>query len=138
MISEYGIKVLWAGWRDDPRIGFSDKGFADWADKISVGTRMLLYETERPRPGQNVIGIKSIMAEVQVAKMFDEVKELTPPTQQHEHLILVDILRNRDSVTPIPLRRIKQITKQQQFPFQMTYLPLDEQTYNRLLQEWDR
>ena len=138
MLSKFGIKVLWAGWRDDPRIGFSSSGYNQWKDKIMVGTRMLIYEAADPRPEYSSPGIKSIMAEVQVTKMFDEVKGQTAPNQEHEHLILVDILRKRDSVPPIPLRRIRALIQNTIFPFQSTYLTLEEDVYNLLLKEWER
>lgn len=44
MTSDYGIKVLWAGWQNEPYFGFSNQGYKQWGSSIEIGSRMLLYE----------------------------------------------------------------------------------------------
>lgn len=132
----YGIKLVWAGWKDDPEVGFSDLGFERWKDEVGVGTRMLIYETMKPRPGDKIKGTQSIVAEVEITRGF----ELAPdraPTEQHEHLVAIKILRPRGSVQPIPRTAVRKLIRVDTFPHQgENFHPLDETTYKRLLLYW--
>ncbi len=137
MTSDYGIKVLWAGWQNEPYFGFSAQGYKQWGNNIEIGSHMLLYESLKPRPGHNR-GIQSIMAEVEVVTGFDEVTDVVAPTVEHEHLIGVKVLRLRGSVNPIPLDHIRQIIQKSSFPSGFTYWRLTAAEYTNLLKEWDR
>lgn len=132
-MSQYGIKPLWAGWQDDPRIGFSERGFKKWSGEIKLGTKMLIYETSIGG------GVKKIVGEVEVEKDFAEVYAVTPPNEEHPHLVLVKVLRSRRSVKPIDLHRVRELINDPKFPHQgEAFKPLDEATYNLLLKEWER
>ncbi|MFN8527725.1 MAG: hypothetical protein U0670_03840 [Anaerolineae bacterium] len=135
-MTQYGIKLLWAGWKDDPEIGFSQQGYQQWKDEIGVGTRMLLYETSKARPNSKTKGELAIIGEVEVVRGFEKAPDRSP-TDEHTYLLGVKVLRSRNSVRAIPLTAIRKLLRDENFPLQgEKYHPLDEKTYNVLLRMW--
>jgi hypothetical protein len=136
-MTEYGIKMVWKGWKDELVIGFSDAGYTKWKNKIKPGTRMLVYETAKPREEHDSKGVKAIVGEIEVTSTFEEASGEPTPTKEHPHPVYVKVLRPRDTVKQISLQRIREIIKDKNFPFRETWYPLTEKQYKELLAEWN-
>lgn len=129
----YGIKLVWAGWKDDKVIGFSSRGAARWGADVTPGTRMLLYETANKAPGSTAKGTKSIVGEVEVVGTFEEGEKLRAPTEQHDRLIPVKVLRPRREGRSIPLARVRELIGDEGWPrMGESWKPLSQDVYERL------
>ncbi len=95
-MTPYGLKLVWAGWNDDPTIGFSSRAASRWADQLPVGTRMLLYETTGKPKGSKAKGTKSLVGEVEVSGSFDEGATVRAADEQHDAVIPVKVIRARE------------------------------------------
>ena len=138
-MSKYGIKLLWAGWRDEEVIGFSPRAYEHWKDDIQPGTRMLIYETTVQRPGENFKSAKGIIGEVEVIEGFAKSAGLVTPTEEHNHALYVKVIRGRDIVTPIPLEKVRTILAKPKFPQQgEAWHPIFETMYRDFIKIWDK
>ena len=84
-----GIKLVWAGWDDDPTIGFSGRAAKRWAALLPPGTRMLLYETTGRAKGSKAKGTKSIVGEVEVSGSFEDGAAIRAADEQHDSILPV-------------------------------------------------
>lgn len=133
----YGIKLVWAGWDNDPTIGFSSRAAGRWADKLPAGTRMLLYETTGKPKGSKAKGTKSIVGEVEVSGTFDDGEAIRSPDEQHDRVIPVTVIRRRDEQPLIPLERVREILNDDQYPrMGESWRPLSEEEYQAFMAEW--
>jgi hypothetical protein len=138
-MTQYGIKLVWAGWNNDAVIGFSDRGYARWGGSIVPGTRMLLYETATPRPGVTHKGTKSIVGEVEVTGTFDDGEQYRTPTEQHDRLVPVKVLRPRREGKSIPLDRVRELIGDEGWPRRgEAWKPLSREVYEQLCAELER
>lgn len=138
-MTQYGIKLLWAGWKDDNVIGFSHRGYKRWSDEIKLGTRMLLYETSIKRPGTTSKGTRSIIGEVEVSGSFEDGEKYRAPSEQHDHLVPVKVLRPRREGKRIPLDRIRELINDASWPRQgETWKPLNREVYELLCAELEK
>jgi hypothetical protein len=137
-MSKYGIKLLWAGWQDNETvIGFSPQAYERWKDDIQVGTRMLIYETTKQRPGSSFRSAKGLIGEVEVIEGFAKSSGLATPTEEHDQPVKVKVIRGRSSVDPIPLERVRKILADPKFPQQgEAWRPIFETMYRDFLKIW--
>lgn len=134
-MTNYGIKLVWAGWDDEPTIGFSKRAAKRWADKLPAGTRMLLYETTGKPKGSKAKGTKSIVGEVEVSGTFEDGEAVRVPDEQHDALIPVTVVRQRESVTPVSLERVREILGEEKYPrMGESWRPLSEAEYEALVE----
>lgn len=127
-MTRYGIKIVWSMWNDYPGVGFSDSAYYRWKDSLSPGTRMLLYEIS---PTQAITG------EAKVSGSFADGEKIPPQTKEHPHMLPLEILRSKSTVTPIPLKTIREILRDDRFPLQgESWHPLSEYQYNLILEKW--
>lgn len=132
-MTTYGIKMVWAGWNDDPTIGFSSRAAQRWADKLPAGTRMLLYETMNKPKGSKAKGTKSLVGEVEVTGTFEDGAAVRAPDEQHDAVIPVKVVRQRDAVTPVPLDTVREILNDPSYPrMGESWRPLSEAEYQAL------
>lgn len=137
-MSGYGIKLVWARWHDENVVGFSDRAKKKWEDDIEPGIRMLIYETSIKRPGNTKRGVKAIVGEVEVTGTWEQGAGKATPTQEHDNPVDVRVLRYRADISPIPLRRVREIIRDASFPHQgQAWRPLSQEQYRALLAEWD-
>lgn len=135
-MTPYGIKLVSAGWKDDPVIGFSNQGHKRWKDSIKPGTRMLLYETGTPPPGTKFVGTKSIIGEVEVTGTFEDGEKQRAPTEQHDRLVPVKVLRPRREGKSIALQRARELIGDEGWPrMGETWKPLEREVYEQLCAE---
>ena len=135
-MTAYGIKLVWAGWKDDKVIGFSDRGHKRWGDNIKPGTRMLLYETATKRPGVSTKGTMSVVGEIEVTGTFEDGERLRAPTEQHDKLVPAKVLRPRRENKSIPLARVRELIDDPQWPRQgEAWKPLSKAVYEQLCAE---
>ena len=135
-MTTYGLKLVWAGWDDDPTIGFSSRAAKRWADQLPVGTRMLLYETTGKPKGSKAKGTKSIVGEVEVTGTFEDGEKVRAADEQHDAVIPVKVVRTRESVTPVSLERAREILNDDQWPrMGESWRPLSEAEYQALVTE---
>jgi hypothetical protein len=133
-MTNYGIKLVWAGWDNDPTVGFSGRAAKRWAAELPAGTRMLLYETTGKAKGSKAKGTKSIVGEVEVSGTFEDGANIRAADEQHDEVIPVKVIRKRDSVTPVPLDRVREILKDAEYPrMGESWRPLSEAEYQALL-----
>jgi hypothetical protein len=133
-MTSYGIKLVWAGWDNDPTIGFSGRAAKRWADELPVGTRMLLYETTGKPKGSKAKGTKSIVGEVEVSGSFADGERIRAADEQHDAVIPVSIVRSRESVTPVSLDEARAILDDEQWPrMGESWRPLSEAEYKALV-----
>jgi hypothetical protein len=133
-MTPYGIKLVWAGWQDDPTIGFSSRAAQRWADELPAGTRMLLYETTGKPKGSKAKGTKSIVGEVEVTGTFADGENIRAADEQHDAVIPVRVVRARASVTPVPLETVREILQDAQWPrMGESWRPLSAAEYQALL-----
>ncbi|HLV35089.1 MAG TPA: hypothetical protein VKY59_08255 [Spirillospora sp.] len=133
-MTTYGIKLVWAGWHDDPTIGFSSRAAKRWAAELPAGTRMLLYETTGRPKGSKAKGTKSIVGEVEVTGTFEDGEKIRAADEQHDAVIPVKVVRPRDSVTPVPLDTVRSILNDDQWPrMGESWRPLSEAEYQALV-----
>ena len=133
-MTQYGIKLVWAGWDNDPTVGFSSRAAKRWADQLPVGTRMLLYETTGKPKGSKAKGSKSIVGEVEVSGTFEDGETIRCADEQHDAVIPVKVIRLRSSVTPVPLERAREILNDPQWPrMGESWRPLSEAEYRALV-----
>ncbi|MBZ0302821.1 MAG: hypothetical protein K8J31_23960 [Anaerolineae bacterium] len=133
-MTNYGIKLVWAGWNDDPTIGFSSRAAKRWASELPAGTRMLLYETTGKPKGSKAKGTKSLVGEVEVSGTFEEGAAIRAAEEQHDAVIPVKIVRTRESVTPVPLDQVRAILHDEQWPrMGESWRPLSEAEYQALV-----
>lgn len=129
-----GIKLVWAGWRDDPLIGFSNRGYSRWHESLERGTRMLVYETTGKAPGSKAKGTRSIVGEVEVAGTFEEGEAHRAPTEQHDRLLPVETRISRTNAHPIPLERVRELIDDPGWPrMGETWKPLTDAQYQALI-----
>jgi hypothetical protein len=132
----YGIKLVWAGWNNDSTIGFSKRAAKRWADELPAGTRMLLYETTGKPKGSKAKGTKSIVGEVEVSGTFEEGEKIRAADEQHDAVIPVTVVQQRESVTPVSLERAREILDDEKWPrMGESWRPLSEAEYQALLAE---
>ncbi len=133
-MTSYGIKLVWAGWNDDPTIGFSSRASKQWAEKLPAGTRMLLYETTGKPKGSKAKGTKSIVGEVEVSGTFADGEKIRAADEQHDAVIPVTVVRGRESVTPVALDTVREIIHDPQWPrMGESWRPLSEAEYQALV-----
>lgn len=136
-MTHYGIKMVWAGWADDPTIGFSSRAAKRWAAELPAGTRMLLYETMNKPKGSKAKGTKSIIAEVEVTGTFADGAAIRAADEQHDEVIPVKVIRSR-AANPIPLERVRDLLHDAEYPrMGESWRPLSEDEYRAFLAEWD-
>jgi len=136
-MTNYGIKLVWAGWNDDDVIGFSNQGYKRWKDTVVPGTRMLVYETTGQRPGHKHKGTKSIVGEVEVAGTFEDGEAIKAPDEAHDRVIPVKVVRKRGEHQPIELSRVRELIDDQDYPrMGESWKPLTKEQYEALLREW--
>lgn len=136
MTSKYGIKLVWAGWDDDPTVGFSNRAAKRWADELPSGTRMLLYETTGKPKGSKAKGTKSIVGEVEVSGTFDDGAKIRAADEQHDAVIPVRVVRKRESVNPVALERVREVIGDDQWPrMGESWRVLSEAEYQALVAE---
>jgi hypothetical protein len=136
-MTSYGIKLVWAGWNNDTVIGFSERGYKRWRDKLEPGTRMLLYETTGKPKGSKAKGTKSIVGEVEVMGSFDDGEALRSPTEQHDRVLPVKVIRARDAQPIVPLARVRAILADEQYPrMGESWRPLTLEEYEAFIKEW--
>jgi hypothetical protein len=133
-MTNYGIKLVWAGWNDDPTIGFSNRASKQWADKLPAGTRMLLYETTGKPKGSKAKGTKSIVGEVEVTGTFEDGAKIRAADEQHDAVIPVKVVRKREAVTPVSLEKAREIINDDGWPrMGESWRPLSEAEYRALV-----
>lgn len=136
-MTHYGIKMVWAGWADDPTIGFSSRAAKRWAAELPAGTRMLLYETMNKPKGSKAKGTKSIIAEVEVTGTFADGAAIRAADEQHDEVIPVRVIRSR-AASPISLERVRDLLHDPEYPrMGESWRPLSEDEYRAFLAEWD-
>ena len=134
----YGIKLVWAGWDNDPTIGFSKRAAKRWADELPTGTRMLLYETNGKPKGSKAKGTKSIVGEVEVSGTFEDGEKVRAADEQHDAVIPVTVVQQRESVTPISLERAREILDDEKWPrMGESWRVLSEAEYQALVAEME-
>ena len=128
-MATYGLKMVWAGWHDDPTIGFSSRAAKRWADQLPAGTRMLLYETmSKPK------GSKSLVGEVEVTGTFEDGAKIRAAEEQHDAVIPVKVVHPRDAVTPVSLDKVREILDDPGYPrMGESWRPLSEAEYQALV-----
>lgn len=135
-MTNYGIKLVWAGWDSDATIGFSGRAAKRWADHLPVGTRMLLYETTGRAKGSKAKGTKSIVGEVEVSGSFEDGAAIRAADEQHDAVLPVSVAQARAEVTPVPLERVREILDDEKWPRRgESWRPLSEGEYEALLAE---
>ncbi|MAS32579.1 MAG: hypothetical protein CL610_01145 [Anaerolineaceae bacterium] len=133
-MTTYGIKLVWAGWENDPTIGFSNRASKRWADELPAGTRMLLYETTGKPKGSKAKGTKSLVGEVEVTGTFDDGAKIRAADEQHDAVIPVRVVQKRESVTPVPLDTVREVLKDEQWPrMGESWRPLSDAEYQALV-----
>ena len=136
-MTNYGIKLVWAGWQNDPTIGFSNRAATRWAEHLPPGTRMLLYETMNKPKGSKAKGTKAIVGEVEVSGTFDDGEAIRAADEQHDRVIPVTVIRERDGQPLIPLERVRAILDDEKYPrMGESWRPLSEAEYQALVNEW--
>ncbi len=134
-MTTYGIKLVWAGWDNDPTIGFSDRASKRWAEHLPPGTRMLLYETMSKPKGSKAKGTKSIMAEVEISGTFEDGAAIRAADEEHDAVIPVKVIRSR-AESPVPLERIREILGDDKYPrMGESWRPLSEEEYQAFIAE---
>lgn len=129
-----GIKLVWAGWHNDPTIGFSARAAKRWAAALPVGTRMLLYETTGRAKGSKAKGTKAIVGEVEVSGSFAEGAAQRAAEEQHDSVLPVRVRQARAQVTPVPLERVRAILADDKWPRRgESWRPLNAEEYQTLL-----
>ncbi|MEO8397538.1 MAG: hypothetical protein ABI700_31360 [Chloroflexota bacterium] len=136
-MANYGIKLVWGGYRTylDKVVGFSSSAYERWKDEINLGTRMLLYETSRNK------GAQAIVSEVEVVEGFENTAKLNllSPTEEHDHLVRIKVIRNIGSVPIITRKRVQEVLGRPSFPQQNdSWTPISETTYRHLLSGWSK
>lgn len=132
-MATYGIKMVWAGWDNDPTIGFSTGASKRWSDKLPAGTRMLLYETMNKPKGSKAKGTKSLVGEVEVSGTFEDGAKIRAADEQHDAVIPVKVVRKRESVTPVPLDKVREILNDPGYPrMGESWRPLSDEEYQAL------
>ena len=135
-MTTYGIKLVWAGWDDDLTVGFSGRAAKRWADELPSGTRMLLYETTGKPKGSKAKGTKSIVGEVEVSGTFEDGAKIRAEDEQHDAVIPVKVVRQRESVTAIPLDRVRELIGDEQWPrMGESWRVLSDEEYQALVAE---
>lgn len=136
-MTNYGMKLVWAGWDDDPTIGFSGRAANRWAEELPPGTRMLLYETTGKPKGSKAKGTKSLIAEVEVTGSFADGAAIRAADEQHDEVIPVKVIRSR-AAKPISLERVRELLNDENYPrMGESWRPLSEAEYKAFLAEWD-
>lgn len=111
-----GIKLVWAGWHDDPTIGFSQRAAQRWAEHLPTGTRMLVYETTGKPKGSKAKGTKCIVGEVEVKGSFEDGETIRAADEQHDAVMPVQVVQARANTQPIPLETIRGILNDEKWP----------------------
>lgn len=138
-MTEYGIKLVSAGWNNDAVIGFSDRGYSRWGADIVAGTRMLLYETATPPPGSTFKGTKSIVGEVEVTRTFKDGEQYRTPTEHHDQLVPVKVLRSRRAEKSVSLSRVRELIGDESWPRRgEAWKSLPQEVYEQLCAELEK
>jgi hypothetical protein len=138
-MTPYGIKLVWAGWKDDPVIGFSNQGHNRWKASVKPGTRMLVYETGKTPPGTKYVGTKSIVGEIEVTGSFEDGEKYRAPNEQHDRLLPVKVLRPRREGKSISLARVRELIGDEGWPrMGETWKPLEKEVYDQVCAELEK
>jgi hypothetical protein len=138
-MTQYGIKLVSAGWNNDNVVGFSDKAYKRWSGELKPGTQMLLYETATPPPGSKFKGSKSIVGEIEVTGTFDEGEKFRAPNEHHDRLVPVKVLRQRREGKQIPLERVRELIGDEGWPrMGESWKPLTRDVYDQLCAELEK
>ena len=129
-----GIKLVWAGWDDDPTIGFSGRAAKRWAALLPPGTRMLLYETTGRAKGSKAKGTKSIVGEVEVSGSFEDGAAIRAADEQHDSILPVRVVQARASVKLVPMEQVRAVLGVEKYPrMGESWRPLGEEEYQALV-----
>lgn len=132
----YGIKLVWAGWDNDPTIGFSNQGYKRWHDTLPVGTRMLLYETGTKAPGFKGKSALSVVGEVEVSGSFEDGDAIRAPDEKHDRVIPVTVVQGRDAGKPVPLARVRELIGDPEWPrMGESWKPITREQYEAIRNE---
>ncbi len=113
MVFKYGVKIVWPGGSDrDVKIGFSSR---KWEPTITIGTRMLIYETETSELDPTALGRMAIIGEVEVTGDFYR-DELGSPSPQHTWLVPVKPIGVFPSEQTVARADIRRIMSDRNFP----------------------
>lgn len=138
-MTEYGIKLVWAGWNNDDVIGFSNQGYSRWKDSLKPGTRMLLYETATPVPGTKFKSTKSVVGEVEVTGSFEDGDKIRSANEQHDRVLPVKVLSPRHEGKQVSLNRVRELINDPEWPRRgESWKPLDQDVYKRVIAELEK
>ena len=134
-MTNFGIKLVWAGWDDDPTIGFSGRAAKRWAELFChLGTRMLLYETTGRAKGSKAKGTKSIVGEVEVSGSFEDGAAIRAADEQHDSVLPVRMVQARASVTLVPMEQVRAVLGVEKYPrMGESWRPLSAEEYQALV-----
>ena len=133
-MTNFGIKLVWAGWDGDPTIGFSGRAAKRWAESLPVGTRMLLYETTGRAKGSKAKGTKSIVGEVEVSGSFEDGAAIRAADEQHDSILPVRVVQARATVTPVPMEQVRAVLGVEKYPrMGESWRPLSAEEYQALV-----
>ena len=133
-MTNYGIKLVWAGWDSDPTIGFSGRAAKRWAESLPVGTRMLLYETTGRAKGSKAKGTKAIVGEVEVSGSFEDGAAIRAADEQHDSVLPVSVVQARASLTPVPMEQVRAVLGVEKYPrMGESWRPLSAEEYQALV-----
>lgn len=133
-MSKYGIKLVWNGFYTDTVIGFSPTAYERWKHEIQPCVRMLIYETSKNN------GAQAIVSEVEVVHGFAETAKLdfVAPTEEHNHLVRVKVIRGKGRVSIIPRNFVQTVLKRPTYPQEKNaWLPISEAQYVEFIKFWD-
>lgn len=137
-MTNYGVKLVWAGWADDDVIGFSERACSRWKDSLLPGTCMLIYETTGRAPGSKAKGTKSIVGEVEVTGSFEDGEAYRAPTEAHARLLPVRVIVRREDRSPLPLDRVRELLSDPQWPRRgQSWTPLSDEQYQTVHAAWE-
>lgn len=129
-----GIKLVWAGWNDDPVIGFNEKGYQKWRGSLTVGTRVLIYETSLKASPTVRGGQMAIVGEVEITGTFEEGAAYTPPNKEHKRLLPVRVITSRSQARPVRLDALRKTLQVRDFPPKgAAWVPLNDAHYKALV-----
>jgi hypothetical protein len=136
-MANYGIKLVWGGYRADLDnvIGFSPSAYERWKYDIQPGTLMLLYETSKNK------GVQGIVSVVEVVEGFENTANLglISPTDEHDHLVKIKVVIDVDSVPVIPREEVQRLLNYPSYPQQNdSWTPISGETYLEFLKLWEQ
>jgi hypothetical protein len=133
-MARVGIKLVWAGWKDDPIIGFNEKGYQKWRGTLTPGTRVLIYETSLKASPTVRGGQMAIVGEVEVTGTFEEGAAYSAPNKEHTRLLPVRVITSREQARPVRLDAIRKLLRTRDFPPKgAAWIPLTDAHYKALV-----